>query len=272
MKIEIPENIDLSRSKQYILTIEVHPQQFSFSLYCPIENSSYFYYQLAKNEQKDAFSSFQDIFFDNAFFTLPFQKVFIINYSTVFTYVPTLIFEEKDKNEYLQFIFAENKGKILHQDLQRFGITILHEIPDEVYNFLQRSFVNPQFIHHTASLMSYFQEKGQLINGNWMVVNNKGDGVDIFCFSQNNLLLGNHFDCSSISDAIYYVLFIWKQLKMNQIKDFLYIAGNKKELVEALQTHIHNIIPVNIIAIDHFEQIDTEVIPFEMASLSLCEI
>jgi hypothetical protein len=272
MKIAIPENIDLSRCKQYILTIEVHPQQFSFSLYNPIENSSYFYYQLPKDKQKEALSAFQDFFFDNDFFTLSFRKIFIINYSSVFTYIPTLIFDEKDKNEYMQFIFVENLGKILCQDLQKFGITILHEISDEAYNFFQRSFVNPQFVHHTASVISYFQEKGQLINGNWMIVNNTNDGIDIFCFAQNNLLLGNHFACSSISDAIYYVLFIWKQLKMNQLKDFVYIAGNKKELIESLQTHIHNIIPVNIIPTEHFEQVDMGSIPFEMASLSLCEI
>jgi len=272
MKIQIPENIDLSHCERYILTIEVHPEQFSFSLYNPIENSSYFYHRIEKSKQEDAFSSFQSFFFDNELLTLSFRKIFVINYTSVFTYVPTLIFDEKDKNQHLDFIFSEVSGKVLHQNLQRSGITIIHEIPVEIYDFFQRSFVNAQFVHHTAVLITYFQEKGHLSNGNRMIVNKQKNGIDILCFSRDSLLLGNHFPSSGINDAVYYILFIWKQLKFNQMKDFIYIAGDVKELMEPLKKYIHNIIPVSITPTEHFEQINTGIIPFEMASLSLCEL
>jgi hypothetical protein len=275
MKIQIPENIDLRHSERYILTIRIHPERFSFSLYNPIDDSSYFYYPIEKDKQSSAFSSFQDDFFDNEFFSLPYRKVNIINYTDVFTYIPALIFEEKDKATYMKFLFTENENKILHHEIKNQGITILHEMKEEIYEFFQRSFVNGQIIHHTASLIAYFWDKTPTVNRNKLIVNLQDNGLDILCFSHEHFLLGNHFDCRQIEDAVYYILFVWKQLKFDQLKDFAYITGDvasKKDLMEQLKAYIYNIIPINIIPEAHFSQIDTQIIPFEMACLSLCEL
>ena len=275
MKIQLPENIDLSHPERYILTIRVHLEQFSFSLYNPIDDASYFYLPIEKEKQSSAFVSFQDAFFDNEFFSLPFRKTYIINYTSVFTYVPTLIFEEKDLKEYLKFLFKDKPEKILHHTLQSPELTILHDIRHGIYEFIQRSFVNGQIIHHTAPLIAYFRDKTPTVNRNKIVVNLRDKGMDILCFSHNNLLLGNHFNCQQIEGAVYYILFIWKQLKFDQLRDFIYITGDvmsKKKLMELLREYLHNIIPVNITPEAHFSQIDTRMIPFEIACLSLCEL
>jgi hypothetical protein len=259
MKIQITENIDLNCSEQYVLAIEVHPEQFSFFLYNPVKNSDYFYHCISNDKESDVFSHFQNIFFDNDFFTLPFKKVFVINYTQIFTFVPALLYEEKDKEEYLKFLFTENAGKILHQTIQNPEMVIVHGMPEKRYNFFQRSFADGRIIHYTAPLIAYFQEKGQSVNGNRMIINKRKEGIDIFCFSRDNFLLGNHFACSQLSDAVYYALFVWRQLKFNQLKDFIYILEDKGDLRERLEDYVRNVVPVK----------RQEAIPFEIPALSL---
>ena len=275
MKIQLPENIDIDHPERYILTIRVHPEQFSFSLYSPVDDASYFYFPIEKEKQSSAFVSFQEAFFDNEFLSLSFRKIYIINYTPVFTYVPSLIFEEKDKKEYFKFLFKDKPDKIIHHELQVPEITILHDIRHGIYEFFQRSFVSGQIIHHTAPLIAYFRDRTPAMNRNKVVVNLQSNEMDVLCFSHNEFLLGNHFNCQQMEDAVYYILFIWKQLKFDQLKDFVYITGDvisKKKLMEQLREYLHNIIPANITPEAHFSQIDTRMIPFEIACLSLCEL
>ncbi|MDR3341075.1 MAG: DUF3822 family protein [Candidatus Symbiothrix sp.] len=275
MKINLPESIDLRHPEQYIFTIYFRPEWFSFSLYNPVEDDSFFYREIEKGKYADAFSHFKELIFENDFFTFSFKKIQVMNHTAVFTYIPSLIFEEKYKQNFVKFLFSESVGKTLHHTLSTAGITILHQMPEEIYNFFHRTFVNPEIIHHSAPLIAYFQGKSKRTNAKQMIVNRNKRGMDILCFANGTFLLGNHFKYDNLPDAVYYILFVWKQLKFNQLNDILYLAGDpvsKKELQEKTSLYIHNILPVNILPEAHFDPIDMRNIPFELAALPLCEL
>lgn len=275
MKILLPEHIDLNRPERYIFTIEVLPESFAFSVYNPVDDGSYYYHSLEKEGKAFTLDDFKDVYFDNEFFSLPFRKTYILNNTGVFTFVPSLVFEEQHKATYMGFLFSKKKGKLLHQPLSFIGATIIHEMDNATYEFMLRSFPAAIFSHHTAPLLAYFKEKIRTVNAGRMAVNFNERGMDVLCFQHDSLLLANHFGITHLNNALYYILFIWKQLKFDQMKDFIYIAGatkHKKELMEELKEYIHNIIPVNIVPEAHFDRIDTGSIPFELASLSLCEL
>ncbi|MDR0798388.1 MAG: DUF3822 family protein [Dysgonamonadaceae bacterium] len=235
MKIQLPDTFDLTHAERYSLTIAIHEQQYAFALHDPSDSSVSFYYALPNSSESKAFADFQDFFFENEFLTLPFKQVSLINYTAVFTCVPSLIFEEKDKETYMQFLFSEIKGKILSHPLPSQELTILHEIPEDVYAFFQRSFVQAQIVHHTAPLLNYFQQKEPVTDCNRLIAYRKNKGLDILCFSPEKLLLVNHFDCSDEQDAVYYILFLWKQLKFNPRNDYAIMAG-ETEAWPAIET------------------------------------
>jgi hypothetical protein len=247
MPIQLPEHIDVDHWERYILTVRIHPEQFSFDLYDPSDAASRFLYTIGCDKPATAFASFRELFFDNDFFNAPFREVQIINYTPVFTYIPSLIFEEKDKETYLDFLFTERKGKVLFHSIPRQEMTVLHEMPEEVYEFFQRSFVRAQIVHHTAPLVDYFREKDRTVPGNRLIVNLQGSGMDLCCFSRETLLLVNHFRCSGIEDAVYYILFVWKQLKFDRLCDFVHIVESPSStlLAEALQPYLRQVLAVS---------------------------
>ena len=262
MKIEIPEHIDLTHPELYRLAIETHPEQFSFFIYPITEYSEGFFYRIPKENQPDGFACFTDFFFENTFLALPFNQVQVLNYTLVFTSVPAILFDEKDKNEYMKFLYVENIGKILHHSIQIADMVLLHEMPEEIYRFFQRSFSSVRFLHHTAPLIARFYDKGDFVDGNRMVINRKKQGMDILCFSHDRLLMCNHFQYSNLNEALYYVLFIWKQLKFNQLKDFVFVAEEHSELSDLLKQYIHQVNPL---------EFNSE-LSLEMDTLRRCEI
>ena len=262
MKTQISEHIDLTHPELYRLVIETHPEQFSFYIYPLTGNSEGFFYRIPKRNQSDGFACFTDFFFENSFLTLSFNQVQILNYTPVFTSVPAILFDEKDKNEYMKFLFVENTGKILSHTIQKAEMILLHEMPEETYRFFQRSFGSVHVFHHTAPLIASFYDKGDFVDGNRMIINRKKQGLDILCFSHDRLLMCNHFQCSDVNEAFYYVLFIWKQLKFNQQKDYISIAEENSDLSDLLKQYIRRVNPVEF----------ASEVPLEMAALRRCEI
>ncbi len=275
MNLILPDNINLEHPERYILTIRIHPEEYAFALYNPAEDGSYYYRTIDKSSSGYAFTCFKDFFFDHEWMTLPFRKTIVMNHTPEFTFIPSLIFEEKDKEAFMNFNFSESKMPVLSQKLRIPEITILHRMEEEVYEFFQRSFLSPVFVHHQSPLIVYFQEKSRTVNAHQLTVNVRENEIDILCFSRGEFILGNHFPCKQTSDAVYYILFIWKQLKLDQMKDFVLITGessSKKILMEELKQYLRNIIPVNVTPEAHFAGVDIQSVPFELSALTLCEL
>jgi len=275
MKIDIPDSINLKIPGRYILTVYVHPEKFSFSFHCPDDPESYFFYKIDAFGQTDAFSAFKDLFFENDFFNYPFQKVCVLAFSSWFTYIPSKIYSDKYKEDYIKFIFSEKEEKFLDYSILSPNISVLYPVSEEVYDFFIRSFNEPLFIHYSMPMIAYLYSMNIKQKKQRMIINVHEKGIDIFCFSQKMFLFGNHFPCEKPQDAIYYILYTWKQLKMNRFVDSLSVTGERKqneEFLKKLQLYIQHVHPEPIPAAYQFEIIDTKNIPFELAIFSLCEL
>jgi len=275
MKIIFPKDQTIEHPERSILTIYTAPDCFSFSVYDPNERGSYFYKELRDRIQTDAFTIFKEAFFDNPFFSLPFRKVWIMSRTTIFTFIPNSNDYNESQEDFLDFLFSERQGISLSQNVSSTGVKVLYQLPEEIYWFMLRSFADPVFIHYSSPLITYFREKVEKANVHRMVVNLQEKGVDIFCFSDELFLLGNHFPCNGLSEALYYILFTWKQLQFSQLNDYLHITGNsifKEEAIIKLAPYLQHIYCLFIFPEIHFEEVETETIPFELASLSICEL
>jgi hypothetical protein len=268
MELQISKNIDLSYPEQYVLVIEVHAEYFSFFIYNPDNPPERCFFRFNVDEPSCILSQFQELFFDHDFFSYPFRKTLILNRTPVFTYIPNALFEEKNKEAYLQFLFVNVEGIILHQTLFRPEITILHTMPNELHNFLQRSFPEASIVHYTAATIAWSQGKGLLTNGNRMVIYCRPNGIDVLCFSRQQLLLANHFRLQTRDDAVYYVLYIYKQLKFSQLKDCIYITGEDETMLQALKKYVKNVISIKEEDIGYDELANMKEAPFDITSIA----
>ena len=264
----------MNRPERYVFALRVHPDQFSFTLHEPENEASFFYYEIARGVNSDVFANFKQFFFENPLLASPFKRIYIMNYSGEFTFVPDFLYEKENEEELIRFNFSHFSGKLLNQEVDR--MKILHQMPKDTYQFLNRSFINPRFIHHLSPLIRYFQKKQQDVNASRLIVNLWNKDLDILCFSDDRFILGNHYRVEQIQEAVYYTLFVWKQLKLEQIQDTLFVLGikeQKQQLISKLKPFIQNIISVDGPQQNPFVRTDMQYnIPFELSSLSLCEL
>ena len=275
MKIILPRDRNIEHPERLILTIYTGPEHFSFSVFDPEKNGSYFYKELTGKNRSHVFSDFKNVSFDHAFFSSPFRKVLIMNRTPNFAFVPASIYKDEYKEDYIQFLFSDHPGVTLTGSVSSAGIKVLYQLPEDVYRQMLGSFSEPVFVHYSTPMIKYFLNLSKNDMNRQMVVNLQKGGLDIFCFSKESFLLGNYFTCKDLSEALYYILFTWKQLQMNQLDDFLQITGEaafREELIDKLTLYIQHILFPEIAPENHFEDVETGRIPFELAALSVCEL
>ena len=240
-----------------------------------MEDGTFFYQPIPVGKDIGPLMCFQQFFFENAWLSLPYRQVKVINHTCYFTFVPSLIYEEQDKQQYLDFIFSEYEGKILTQSLHQPDLTLQHVLPQAAYDFFQRSFVKVEYQHHLAPQITYCWNKNSTNNTNKVFANIQSDSLDVLVFSHNQFLLGNSINIQGGDEYLYYLLLIWKQFEFDQSRDFLYIAGGESDLhlsrVRRLQKFINNVAPLNLIPEGYLLHAISSM-PFDMASLVLCEL
>ena len=273
MSMIFPDETIIGNPARSTLMIYTGPEHFSYSIFDKNRKGSFFYGELPGENRFNAFSVFKRTFFNNNFFSLPFRKVLFMYRTPVFTFIPNSLYEEKYKEDFLKFHFPENHGVALNHNILNTTVNILYQVPEDVCQFMLKSFDRLEFIHHSEPLITYFSDKAKNANNNRMVVNVGETGLDILCFSKATFLLGNYFQFNGLTEALYYILFTWKQLQFNQLKDSLLITGNAtfmKEIIGRLAFYIEQINTFDLPYAIHFEGVNPEPIPFELAALSVC--
>jgi len=275
MNANYSEDRNIDNPERMILMIYNDPRKISYSLYDPKRSVFSLFKELSPKNQSDSLSAFKEAFSDSDFFSLPFRKIWIMNRTPAFTFIPKSIYKDKYKEDFIRFLFSDHRGITMDHSISSAGITVLYQMPNEAYEFMTRSFDEPSLIHYSAPMITYFFMQSKKINNRQMVVNLQDNGVDIFCFSKKTFLFGNYFSCNNLHDAFYYIIFTWKQLQLNQLDDLLLVAGNavyKEELIERLTPYLQQIQQLTISPDICSDGIDINQIPFELAALSLCEL
>lgn len=75
------------------------------------------------------------------------------------------------------------------------------------------------------------------------------DGVlELFSYERNRFVFCNRYDTRHTKDAVYFILFVWKHLALDQMRDELFIVGDipdKENLLATLRKYVSVVIVVN---------------------------
>lgn len=241
--------IDLTKSKQYTLSIRLSTDGFSFSIYNPIQDHSLSLIEKEVDASLSITANLKSIFHELDFLNCSYKRVNIMMASKRFTMVPLELFEE----EQAELLFYHNHRKrenetVLYNLLKKNSAVILFSIDKSTFAFLNEQFPEACFYSQSTPLIEYFSVKSKLGNSRKMYASLHNDAIDIYCFEKGHLLLANSFECTHTEDRIYYLLYVWKQLEFSQERDELHLTGtlpDKESLMKELRKFILQVFITN---------------------------
>lgn len=128
-------------------------------------------------------------------------------------------------------VFGVNKDlKLVVED--HFGDVRIQNVMQPVWTHLYR---RSTLVGQRRKLYAYFHD-------------NK---VDVFSFQQRRFRFSNTFDAAHSHDALYYLLFVWKQLALSNEDDELHLVGKSEHmewLITKLKSYLRRVYTLNPVA------------------------
>ena len=127
--------------------------------------------------------------------------------------------------------------------LQKSNVVVLYGIDKALLTLLYKQFPEAQVKAQATSLIEHLTLQNYHVNQKQLLCVIGRDNITIAAMEHHNIICCNSFNCHHITDRLYYILYSWKQLGMNQLSDELLLADNiskADELKHELGHYISN--------------------------------
>ena len=275
MTISIPDTLTADNSGKYIMSIRLRSDGLSFSGYSPSVSESFFYRNTEFDRTRPYIASLKEFFFEHEFLTYSYKQTNLVCVTPQYTMVPEDVFSDKQKSELLSFTFFAPESKCLHNLLTRESAEVVFGIDEEVYEFCSRSLIKPTFIHHITPQLALWKQQSRTLIPRQLYVVLHRKMMDVVCYAQGALLFVNTFEYEKTDDILYYILYVWKQVGMDQERDQLHLYGGvslRNSITTILRNYIQYTSPAEIPSDAYL--LGTEVLqaPLDLIALSVCEL
>lgn len=219
------ESFELEKTNEYILSIQVCLDGFSFSVIQPDEKRllALQHSPLTISSERFIARRFNEWLESDELLRKTFRETRIIVASEKFTLVPNSLYNPQFKRTVIQpALEADATEEIDENFLEAFEIRLLFALPRQLRNTMKdASFIHP---------VKLFIEKRPAVSApNGLILWFNSGGCYFVLYHTNQILLANHFKVSHENDVIYYVLTTLKQLRVAAANTQLFAAGKMAE-------------------------------------------
>lgn len=172
-----------------------------------------------------------------------FRKALIMLDSPVLL-IPIDIFKESDcPTMYFHSFPSQTGEKVLYSVLPELNAVSVFSINKDLKLVIDDNFQDVKFAHAVSPVWRNLHMRSYAGSKNKLYGYFHDKKLEIFSFSQRRFKCCNTFDVSHTNDAIYYLLYFWKQQMMEPEHDELHIIGdipNKELLMSELKKYLRN--------------------------------
>ena len=172
-----------------------------------------------------------------------FKSVKIIIDNNLNTFVPKEYYQKELESDYLSMLNIKSETQTM-SDLISNDIYNIYPVSPDIDNVLKMS--DKIKIYHASSIKidSLIKEFSERIQGTRAFVNVKNNSYELTIINDTKLIFHNYFNFNTKEDFLYFILFTFEQLKIDNETIPLYFMGlieEKSVIVELCSRYIRNI-------------------------------
>ncbi len=172
-----------------------------------------------------------------------FKYVKILIDNNLNTFIPKDYYQKELEKEYLSLLNIKVESSV-KSDILKNDIINIYPAPSDIDNILRTN--DKTTIAHTSSILieSLVKEFSERIQGMRAFVNVKNNSYELTIINDSNLIFHNYFNFNTKEDFLYFILFTFEQLKIDNETIPLYFMGlieEKSVLVELCSRYVRNI-------------------------------
>lgn len=178
----------------------------------------------------------------------PYHRVLVMVDAPVLM-VPAELFDESAMDEQYRHAFTcVEQQVVMYTVLPDLNAVAVFAMSKDLRTVLTDAFGTVRFVAAMSPLWNHLNKRSYTGQRGKLFAYFHEKHVDVCSFAQNRFRFFNSYEVSGASDAIYYMLAVWKQLGLSADHDELYLTGDiveRDQLKEELNQFIKRIFIVN---------------------------
>ena len=225
------QSFDLNRTREYILSIQVSLDGFSFSVIHPHENRL----MALKNtpvtisEEKFLPRRLTEWMNQEELFNHPFSGIKICYNSPKVTLMPSSFSPEKNNDEIFNLLFGQDtQSRVMQKSIEPLNADLLFSIPYHLLNLFDEKW-DDYTLFHPAAVLAEIACNIFSSSPAGILLHFDTQSFLLFLFQNQSLILFNRFNFSHVNDIIYYLMTAMKQNEIKTRNCKLLLSGNIRE-------------------------------------------
>ncbi len=221
---------DIEKTYEYILSIRVRPDGFSFLILSNNQPVASKTIQQKISSSRLISRHFAEWIESEDILQKPFRKTSIIVFAEGFSLVPEEYFEETLKTEITNLLYNENEQtEIAVNSVSKFKTRLLFTLPEGLNKVIQDKIGECEIIHPIKTILNHIPEIKKEYG--IILLFNKNSFFTIL-FTPSKILLANSFKMAHETDVVFYVLSILKQHNIKPAETELFITETEEKYLE----------------------------------------
>ena len=166
--------------------------------------------------------------------------------------IPIEQFEEANMEVmYNQAFPRKSQEVVLYNVLTDLNVVAVFAISKDLRTVLNDNFADVKIMPVMTPVWRHLHRRSFTGNRNKLYGYSHDQKLDIFSFHQNRFKFCNQFETSRAQDALYFLLYIWKQLLLNAEHDELHLVGDlfsseeQTGIIDELHRYVQKVYVIN---------------------------
>lgn len=220
------ETLDINSTENYELSVQVSPDGLSFCLLDTIRNK-FVLIRAFEPEENKYFNTekINELLSQDDFLTKRYKKVNILMPSKKFTLVPAPLFDPGKKDEYFTFNhIKEDDDLIISNKVNDPDAFLIFSVSKPFIDIINSYYPGVHPYHQIKPLLNHISHSRKSVNGNYIHIFIEREFFNLIIFNDNLLKFCNSFNYRNISDILYFVLKVFKNLDIKQ-EETIHLSG-----------------------------------------------
>ncbi len=219
------ETLDINSTEIYELSVQVSPDGLSFCVLDTIRNKYVLIRSFEPDENKYYSAGMvSDFIKKDDFLNKQYKKVRVVMPSSKFTLVPAPLYDPGKKDDYFTFNHSKEDNEVISSNKITDPDAYLLFTELTSFSDLIKDSFDAHPVHHIKPLLLHISYTRKNVTGYYIHIHVERDFFNLIIFDQSSLKLCNTFSYRNISDILYYVLNVFKNLDIKQ-EETIHFSG-----------------------------------------------
>ncbi|MFN4234868.1 MAG: DUF3822 family protein [Bacteroidia bacterium] len=248
----VDESFEQKAVEQLCLTAQITDSSFSFSVIDWTNSKQLLLkdYRLEEQAKEITFINLLEIIFEqNQLLKKPYKKISLGICNSLYTFVPTPLFDSKAAKKYLQLNckLSEN-DEILYASMKNLSAYCIFALDKKIKSFFDYQFIGVKYFHQTQILSDVLLNNFKNKENRSVIINIRNNEFDTIIINNKQTELINTFQFTTADDLLFHLLYVFEQLSINPDKQEVLICGEllkNSSIYERLEKYIRHVKFIN---------------------------